>query len=89
MDDRGEALARFGRNLRLARLGAGLTQAELAGRVGIGRPWLSRLEAGAQECRFLTAMALARAVEVDLETLVHGDAGEPAPDRGGPGGPWD
>jgi hypothetical protein len=26
---------------------------------------------------------------VDLETLVHGDAGEPAPDRGGPGGPWD
>lgn len=72
MRDRREALARFGRNLRRARRGAGLSQQALAGRAGISRSYVGKVEAGASECRFLTAMALADAVGVDLEALIHG-----------------
>jgi transcriptional regulator with XRE-family HTH domain len=89
MRDRGEALARFGRNLRLTRLGAGLTQEALARRAGLSRAYVSRLEAGKIECRFLTVMALADAVGVDLEALIHGGAEESDPDRGDAGRPGD
>jgi transcriptional regulator with XRE-family HTH domain len=87
MRDRREALAHFGRNLRVARRRAGLTQEALAGRVGISRSYVGRLEAGGSECRFITAMRLADAAGVDLVTLIDGRAEEPDPDRTGPEGP--
>lgn len=72
MRDRGEALARFGRNLRSARLAAGLSQEELAGRAGISRSYVGRLEAGVSECRFITAMALADGLGIGIEDLLDG-----------------
>jgi transcriptional regulator with XRE-family HTH domain len=83
MRDRSEALARFGRNLRSARLAAGLSQEELAGQVGIRRSYLGRLEAGGSECRFITAMALADVLGIEIEDLLDGivwtpDAGRTA-----------
>jgi len=80
MSDRREALRRFGRNLCQARLGTGLTQEEVAMRAEISRSSVGRLEAGGSECGFLTAMALAEAVGVELEELVHGGEGS-GPDR--------
>jgi transcriptional regulator with XRE-family HTH domain len=75
---RDEALARFGRNLRRARLGASLSQEELASRAGISRSYVGKVEAGGSECRFLTAMALADAVGVELEALIDGGEGADA-----------
>lgn len=79
MLDRREALGRFGRNLRRARRRAGLSQAALAGRAGIGRSSVGRLEAGASECKFLTAMRLADALGVGIEDLFDGIVWTPTP----------
>lgn len=86
MRDKREALERLGRNLRGARLRVGLTQRELAGRVGISRSYLSELEAGAYECRCLTAMRLAGGLGIRIEELLDGIAWIPDPDRTDPGG---
>ncbi|HEY0280160.1 MAG TPA: helix-turn-helix transcriptional regulator [Solirubrobacterales bacterium] len=87
MPDRGEALARFGRNLRSPRLAAGLSQEELAVRAGVSRSYVGRLEAGVSECRFITAMALADGLGVGIEDLIDGIASAPdagrTPDQGG------
>lgn len=81
MLDRGEALARLGRNLRRERRRTGLSQGMLAGRVGISRSYLGRLEAGGSECRFLTVMALADVLGVGIEELLDGIS--QTPDAGG------
>lgn len=81
MRERSEALARFGRNLRCARPGAGLSQAALAGRAGIGRSYVGRLEAGVSECRFITAMRLADALGSGIEDLLDGIAWTSDPGR--------
>lgn len=81
MRDRSEALARFGRNLRSARLAAGLSREELAGRVGISRSYVGRLEAGVSECRFITAMRLADVLGIWTEDLLDGIALTPDPGR--------
>lgn len=75
MRDRREALARFGRNLREAREKTGLSQAEVARRVrirGFTCFYLDSLEAGALECRFLTAMRLADVLGIGIEDLLDG-----------------
>jgi transcriptional regulator with XRE-family HTH domain len=66
----------FGRALRQLRLDAGLTQQELADRVGIGVEYVSRLENGHRGARWHTVMRLLRALGASLADL--GDAIERA-----------
>jgi transcriptional regulator with XRE-family HTH domain len=69
-----EAHRVFGRALRQLRLDAGLTQQELADRVGIGVEYVSRLENGHRGARWHTVMRLLRALDATLADL--GDAVE-------------
>lgn len=62
----------FGENLRSARYGAGLSQAHLAERAGIGRTAVSAYERGEREPSLRTILRLARALEVPAGTLVRG-----------------
>jgi len=62
----------FGRALRDLRVRAGLTQEELASRVGIGVAYVSRLENGHRGARWHTVMRLLRALDATLADL--GDA---------------
>lgn len=59
----------FGRALRQLRRGAGLTQQELADRVGIGVEYVSRLENGHRGARWHTVMRLLRALDATLADL--------------------
>ncbi len=59
----------FGRALRQLRHDAGLTQQELADRVGIGVEYVSRLENGHRGARWHTVMRLLRALDVTLAHL--------------------
>lgn len=55
--------------LREARQEAGLTQAQVAGRLGVARPNVARWESGAQLPRVDTALKLAEAVGKTVEQL--------------------
>jgi transcriptional regulator with XRE-family HTH domain len=59
----------FGLALRRLRRDAGLTQQELADRVGIGVEYVSRLENGHRGARWHTVMRLLRALDVTLADL--------------------
>jgi transcriptional regulator with XRE-family HTH domain len=61
---------RFGRELRRVRRDKGLTQAELATRVGLGRTSIVNIEAGLQRIHLHTLVELARALEVSPATLL-------------------
>jgi transcriptional regulator with XRE-family HTH domain len=76
---RREALERFGRNLRRARLRAGLSQEALAGRAGISRSYVGNLEAGGSECSFVTAMRLAHGLGIGIDELLDGIVWTPDP----------
>jgi transcriptional regulator with XRE-family HTH domain len=54
--------ARLGRNLKAARLCAGLTQQELATRAGIALAFLAQIESGISDPDLRTIGALAKAV---------------------------
>lgn len=58
---------RFGCNVRDARLGHGLTQAELARHASLTAVHVSRIERGVREPRLTTIRALALALALDLE----------------------
>ena len=55
-------LATFGRNLRAARVSAGLTQQELAARVGIALTILTQIESGCSDPDLRLLGSLAKAV---------------------------
>jgi transcriptional regulator with XRE-family HTH domain len=59
----------FGRNLRNARIKAGLTQVEVSQMTGIQQPRLSALEAGKHDVLISTALKLAQAVGCPLSGL--------------------
>lgn len=59
----------FGLALRRLRRDAGLTQQELADRVGIGVEYVSRLENGHRGARWHTVMRLLRALNVTVDDL--------------------
>jgi transcriptional regulator with XRE-family HTH domain len=59
----------LGRALRLLRAGAGLTQSQLGGRVGIGKPYVSQIENGHLDIRWSTLAALLDAMGVSLVDL--------------------
>ncbi|HYD99357.1 MAG TPA: helix-turn-helix transcriptional regulator [Alphaproteobacteria bacterium] len=56
--------------LRLWREHRGLTQAALAERVGIGRPYLSQLETGARKASHAVLKALAEALRLTVDDLI-------------------
>ena len=60
----------LGRRIREHRDAAGLTQAELSSRAGIGRVTLTRIEKGEHSPRAETLTAIARVLEVEVEGLI-------------------
>jgi transcriptional regulator with XRE-family HTH domain len=69
----------FGKNLREARIKAGLTQAELADRTGLTQQYVSLVEAGHQNITIGTMTALARVVGHDVTTLLRRGRGRIRP----------
>jgi transcriptional regulator with XRE-family HTH domain len=67
-----EALARFGENVRAARLARGWTQEELAHRTGLATVQISRIERGRREVRITTLLRLARALDATADELLKG-----------------
>jgi transcriptional regulator with XRE-family HTH domain len=55
-----------GRNVRRLRMAAGLSQAELAGRMGVDRAYVSGLELGQRNPTILTLWHIAKALGVKL-----------------------
>ena len=64
-----EARERGENTLAVLRMEAGLSQADVAARLGTSQAAVSRLESGSQEPRFSTLQKLAAILEVDLNTL--------------------
>jgi transcriptional regulator with XRE-family HTH domain len=60
----------FGKNLRAARLSAGMTQAQVAYASGLSLNRMALIERGKSNARLSSARALARAVGVPLSGLV-------------------
>jgi transcriptional regulator with XRE-family HTH domain len=59
----------FGLNLKLARTAAGMTQTELADKLGIAQKQLSRYERGEQTPSVEMAVRMADALGIDMNTL--------------------
>src|SRR5215217_3260583 len=72
--------ARFGANLRAARLKARLTQAQLAAATGIRQTDISEIEGGARNTTLETMGRLAAALGIDVRKLLA------PPKAGDPGG---
>jgi transcriptional regulator with XRE-family HTH domain len=60
----------FGRNLREARIRAGLTQAQVAERTGLTQQYVSQIEAGRQNITLATMTALARVTGRNVKVLL-------------------
>ena len=58
-----------GRNVRRLRIAAGLSQAELAERMGVDRAYVSGLELGRRNPTILTLWHIAKALGVKLQTF--------------------
>jgi transcriptional regulator with XRE-family HTH domain len=58
-----------GRNVKLLRLAAGLTQAALAERMGVDRAYVSGLELGQRNPTILTLWHITKALGVTLKTF--------------------
>lgn len=54
----------FGSAVRRARKERGLSQAELAARAGVGRPWLSELETGKRTAELGRALSVLSALDL-------------------------
>lgn len=62
-----------GRNVRKLRIGAGLSQAELAERMGVDRAYISGLELGQRNPTILTLWHLGKALGAKLRLLFEED----------------
>lgn len=69
-------LKTFGENLRRIRDQLGLSQEEVAERVGISNKYLSELENGKRSVRLIWAFRLARALGKNLDDLIEASAAE-------------
>ena len=70
MFDATEVQRRVGARVRSRRAELRLTQLALAGRIGLSRPSIANLEAGRQNVSLRQLIALAHALDVELETLL-------------------
>jgi transcriptional regulator with XRE-family HTH domain len=69
---RKHANTRLGNRLRGLRDAAGVTQQELAGRMGIAQPALSKIESGIHEPRLATLEKYAAGLGLTLQRLLDG-----------------
>ncbi|MFG1412732.1 helix-turn-helix transcriptional regulator [Xanthobacter sp. VTT E-85241] len=70
----------LGANVRRCRLAIGLSQEEVAERMGVDRAYVSGLESGRRNPTLTTIWAIAQALGVEMSTLVSvAGASEPAP----------
>ena len=69
----------FGKNLREARIKAGLTQAELADRTGLTQQYVSWVEAGHSNITLGTMTSLARVVGHDVSGMLRKGRGRIRP----------
>ena len=60
----------FGQRLREARIAAGITQQELASRIGMQRSHLSEIESGQQNVTLRSMTALAQALGLQIQVLL-------------------
>lgn len=67
-----EVLGEFGRRIRRTRLEAGLSQEELAHRVGLHRTYIGSVERGERNIGLLNIAALATVLQVDASAFVTG-----------------
>lgn len=65
----------FGSAVRRARKERGLSQAELAARAGVGRPWLSELETGKRTAELGRALSVVSALGLAVSFVP-----QPSPD---------
>ena len=63
---------RFGKSVRAIRRAMDMTQAELAAKSGMNKTYLVRVESGDRNITFKTAERIARALEMDVITLIKG-----------------
>lgn len=63
---------RFGENLKTARMQSEISMAELGRLSGLSHSEVSRLEAGIREPRLATILALARALDTEVNDLIRG-----------------
>lgn len=70
MDTVNPVVRRFARNLKRARMTAGLTQTALAARVKLARPYVVLLEQAQREPSIVTVVKLARALRVPVTELL-------------------
>ena len=61
---------RFGTNLRRCRLAAGLSQEEVAARMGVDRAHVSNMERGLQNVTLMTLSLVAQALKIDPAALL-------------------
>ena len=61
---------RFGTNLRRCRLAAGLSQEEVAARMGVDRAHVSSMERGLQNVTLMTLSLVAQALKIDPAVLM-------------------
>lgn len=69
----------FGAAVRGARKDRGMSQAELAAKANVGRPWLSELETGKRTVELGRALSVLAAL--DLAVTIVGAPGADGPDR--------
>ncbi len=79
--------SQFGLRLKELRVGAGLSQAQLAERAGLHLHGLTKLEQGDREPSWATVTALADALGVSCEALREPPAGDVRQQRGRPAKP--
>ena len=70
----------FGSAIRRARKDRGLSQAELAARAGVGRPWLSELETGKRTAELGRALSVLSALGLAVEFVPQPGADGPTLD---------
>ena len=68
--DNTECLRDFGDFIRTQRERKGLTQAEVADRVGLHQTYYSKIELGRREVDLFKAIAICQALEMDLSDFV-------------------
>lgn len=70
-----------GENVRRYRMTAGMSQAELAARMGVDRAYISGLEGGVRNPTIVTLWHIALALGVDVSSLLAAETGRRGPDK--------
>ena len=63
----------IGEHLKSIRIQKGMTQAELADRIGVSRPFLCQIERGTKALSVPLAKEIAVVLRCDIETLAQGE----------------